>query len=237
MASPQTEDGHLKIADSLLRAIVQTKLSATEYKVLLAIMSMTYRVGKTKAQIGTDDLRYATLLVRSQVERAIERLIQKNVLFRQPTSNGDPVMGIQKDWETWVVSIAPIELPPRGRQMTKPERFLIFLQKELVFQYTLGGYKRELAAAIQLYKIALDKLHEPAEAEAVVYDYFEDQADVWFRAKVSMPVTILIKGFSRYLRYLPQKPNSIKRDETYEHRRYRWDSKLNSWEPTDRKLP
>lgn len=261
MANPNVEDGHLKIADGLVLALVRTKSSAVGRRIMDAIMMMTYRSHRTKAQISIDDLRYALNEKKYLIERELEVLISRNMVFRQMTNANGQILGIQKDYEKWDLSMAQqIKLPQNGNakassntstntntststlpqngnaRKSTPELYLDYLQREMAIHYTIGAWRRERSAAVEMYKLALARLHNPVDAVYAMRDYFEDEADLGFKTRVRMPATLLLKGFPRWLKYLPNKPKSVRADEEYDGIRYRWDSKLQYWQPTKDKL-
>lgn len=236
MANPQIEEGHLKVADGIALALCRNDFNGHELRIITAIMLMTYRSYKTKAQISSDDLRYATGIKAYRVAAVLDKLDGLNVIYRQIGTSGVQIIGLQKDWEKWGEK-RELNLPQTGRRpRTIPELYLDYIQHEMAFTYTLGRWKREHQAAIDMYTLALDKLHNPTAAAYSLRDFFDEEADLGFRTKVRMPALLLLKSFPRYLRYLPSKPKSVRGDEAFRGVRFRWDSKMGAWQPTKDKL-
>lgn len=252
MASPQLENGHLRIADTLVIAICRSKFSASQVRILLAIMLMTYRVGKTKAEIGIEDMRYATGEKRYTIETALEKLIALNVVFCQHLVNGGTVLGIQKDFEKWntalpkigstntnvlaVTNILPVKALPKIGKKTAPDRFLTWVLKDLNLELSVAAWRKERKIAVSLYTKALELAHSPLEALVALKDYYSLNADAAFRAKVIRPMAYLEPGFEKWFNQLPKKPRSIREDEEVTGYRFRYNHIKRDWEMTGEKL-
>lgn len=101
--SPQIEDGHTKIANELLDAIIQTDFSKRQYKILLYIMRKTYGWNKTEDDISRSQIVDATQLKNPHVTTTIQELLEMNVLI---VSNGKFAKRykINKHYDTWRVT-------------------------------------------------------------------------------------------------------------------------------------
>jgi phage replication O-like protein O len=105
MARPQIEDGHTKIANELLEAIVITYFSPAEHKVFWAIVRRTYGWNKKTDRISYSVLEQMTGLDRRHVGPALKRLIARNIIISNKA--GERVVneyGVQKDYSTWVTT-------------------------------------------------------------------------------------------------------------------------------------
>lgn len=101
--SPQIEDGHTKIANELLDAIIQTDFSKRQYKILLYIMRKTYGWNKTEDDISRSQIVDATQLKNPHVTTTIQELLEMNVLI---VSNGKFAKRykINKHYDTWRIT-------------------------------------------------------------------------------------------------------------------------------------
>lgn len=101
--SPQIEDGHTKIANELLDAIIQTDFTKRQYKILLYIMRKTYGWNKTEDDIARSQIVEATQLKNPHVTTTIQELLEMNVLI---VSNGKFAKRykINKLYDTWRVT-------------------------------------------------------------------------------------------------------------------------------------
>jgi phage replication O-like protein O len=97
MANPQTEDGFTKIANELLDAMCQLRLSGTEYQVLMFIIRKTYGWNKKADWISGSQIVTATNLSKRTVFKALHGLVRRNVINRE---NG--VTALQKDYSLWL---------------------------------------------------------------------------------------------------------------------------------------
>ncbi len=96
MKTPQIEDGYTRIANDLLDAFVAYRLSGEEMKVLLFIMRKTYGYKKTNDYIALSQFVDATDMKKSNVVRAIKKLVDKNIVIKK-----DNKLGINKNNEDW----------------------------------------------------------------------------------------------------------------------------------------
>ena len=99
-ASPQLENGHTRIANELLEAIIKCHFSATELDIIWFIARKTYGWNRKEAIIsysmmakGIDgDIRY--------VKRMVSRLIKNRVIFKAKIDNQN-LFGLNKNYKSW----------------------------------------------------------------------------------------------------------------------------------------
>ena len=141
MANPQTENGHVRIANELFEAIVKLKFrnTSTPHQLILAIIRKTYGFGKKTDKISLSQFCQMTGVDVKNVIYWLRQLIdQKVLLARLPVGN----YGLNKDFDTWgtgkaatgKVAIRPYKAA-RG-STGKAARYNI--QKQLI-QKTIGG--------------------------------------------------------------------------------------------------
>jgi hypothetical protein len=251
MANPQSENGHLRIADDLVVAICRESLSAAQYKILLSIMSMTYRVGKTKAAISQDDLRYATGEKRYTIQSEMGKLVDRRIVFVQHLPSGGRLVGIQKDYEQWLpkfgnaitslitsnINNPPVrDLPKIGNKATPPGKILTRLLAELNIELTIGAWRKEYSKMIKLYVQALELAHEPKAAIQAIKDYFDDMDNPSFRARVTRPASYMLGGFRQWYTAIPKKPRGIRTQEEVTGYRFRYNTLKKDWIRTNEKL-
>jgi phage replication O-like protein O len=105
---PEIDDGHTKIANELLDAIIATDFSKRQYKILLFIMRKTYGWNKAEDDISRSQIVDATQLKNPNVTTAIQELISMNVLI---VTNGNHAKRykINKYYDTWrIPEIKPV---------------------------------------------------------------------------------------------------------------------------------
>jgi phage replication O-like protein O len=96
MASPQCENGHVRIADELFEAVLRADFSKRELLVVLAVIRKTYGWSKAMDQISSSQLAELTGIAPQHCRAAIRELKARHVI-RQT----DNQIGIQKDYELW----------------------------------------------------------------------------------------------------------------------------------------
>lgn len=255
MASPQLEDGHLKIASELHRAIYQQGFTSLERSVIDVVMDLTYGANKGKAEMSIEDIRYMLgnlpNLRTDRLTKAVAKLIENRVLFKQQVSEGKFLLGIQKDYEKWFLegddkmsSLSSLykykaNTTQSGQNVTQttPGLFLDYLQRILDFKYSLKAWKVEYPRAKQLYREALQALRNPTDALYALKDYADYLAeDEWFRENVGFPTSYMLTRFERWLRHQPRKPLSVQSDENALGRRFRYNQKTKNWEVTQDRI-
>lgn len=120
LASPQTENGFTRLADELLDALIRYPFTKRQYKVLLAVIRKTYGFQKREDDITAPQLAAMTSLDRANVIRAINELVDINVLTKRAGRYGQ-VLGIKKDYEAWAVPKQHRYPPDRTGARTTPE--------------------------------------------------------------------------------------------------------------------
>lgn len=242
MADVQLENGYLRVAFDLASAIPQFGLSGLEHDILWIVMNLTYGAGVTKARISTYDIQYQ--LGRSNVrpylvEQTIQRMLDKEILFRQELVGGGQILGLQKDYDRWMKKTCAKEgiykptntssLPQKT--CTPAEEIIGFIEKtggKLNDRFRLVELKR----AKLLYNEVLTKTHSPEEAKQLLFDYIELMyQDPWVKANVNNPLAFMAKRFWRYYDSRPAKPRWVRENEEVTGKRFIWTpAKLNWYE-------
>ena len=104
MASPQTENGHTKIANELLEQLVKTAILGSEFQIVLFVIRKTYGYQKKEDRISLTQFEKWTGLSRATVNKGLKNLVLRNILVKTAI----PTYKFNKDWETWVVK--PVKL-------------------------------------------------------------------------------------------------------------------------------
>jgi phage replication O-like protein O len=99
-ASPQTEDGHIDIANEIGEALARLNLSAYESRILWVIWRKTYGWHKKVDCISFTQFEKATGLHRRHVQRTIKKLIERNIIASTGYSR-ILSYGFQKDYTKW----------------------------------------------------------------------------------------------------------------------------------------
>ena len=114
MANPQLEDGRTEISNELSEAFARLYLSASESRVLWAILRKTYGWHKKFDRISYTQFEKLTGMNRRHIADAINRLIERKIVTRRG-NNYRLEYGIQKDYDQW--ELLPIEAINRLRNL------------------------------------------------------------------------------------------------------------------------
>ncbi|MGB5280132.1 MAG: replication protein [Arenicellales bacterium] len=105
MASPQLDNGHTRIADELLDAIIRHPLTKRQYKILLAIIRKTYGFGKIEDDISSSQLAKLTGLTSAHCRGTLLELEKLDIVVARRGQYGK-LMTLNKDYECWGVPCA-----------------------------------------------------------------------------------------------------------------------------------
>lgn len=104
MASPQIENGYLKIANELALVLARTKLTGRQWLVVWAVLAKTYGWNKKEDQISLTQFQKMTLLSRPTICDCIHRLVAMQVLGSSKIGTSSNVKyWIEKDYNKWKV--------------------------------------------------------------------------------------------------------------------------------------
>jgi len=120
MASPQTENGYIKIATELWDALVKLHLPGAQRQVLDAIIRKTYGFHKKKDFITLKQFVEMTGIRKQHIVRAISVLLSRNVIF--VTKNGNRsahVYEFNKNYTRWGSLPKMVMLPKLVTSVTK----------------------------------------------------------------------------------------------------------------------
>ena len=107
MASPQLENGYVRIANEILEVLARTNLKGSEHALIFAIMRKTYGFNKKKDKISVSQLEEMLGLSRRTVIYNIQNLEAKKILIVKRERSGEKnevnVIQFNKDYDMWVV--------------------------------------------------------------------------------------------------------------------------------------
>lgn len=101
MATPQLEDGHVRIANELLEAILGFGFSQRELLVLFTIIRKTYGFNKKEDDMSASQIGALCGVARQHVTTTLNALVARNVIAKRPGQFG-MIVGVQKDHRKWV---------------------------------------------------------------------------------------------------------------------------------------
>jgi phage replication O-like protein O len=105
MASPQIENGYVRIANELYSELYAIPLTAAEYKVIAFVIRQTYGFNKKEDHISLSQFQQFGNISRQTVVNAINRVVKMNILVKTTRLDGicKSLYSLNKDYLTWVV--------------------------------------------------------------------------------------------------------------------------------------
>lgn len=114
------EDKYTRIANNILDAMMKTRFSPTQYRIIHAVWRHTYGYQRKDHEFGLAFLEELTELDPRQLRRDLKSLIDGNVLIvtQQPTNKAPRKIGFNKYVDLWridgsVKKVERTELPPQ----------------------------------------------------------------------------------------------------------------------------
>lgn len=101
MSNPQLEDGFIRIANELFKAIYTSDLNASELKIILFVIYQTYGYGKKKQYMTLRYIEQGTGIPHGTVARIIPSLIEKRFLTEKYFGKQKREIGLNKNYEKW----------------------------------------------------------------------------------------------------------------------------------------
>lgn len=102
MASPQLENGYLKIARVLTEKLALLKANGSQFRILWAIIRKTYGWKKKEDNISYGQIAKATGLGRRQAIRECKKLQERRILKMDRRYRINKI-GFQKDYDKWIL--------------------------------------------------------------------------------------------------------------------------------------
>ena len=104
MASPQLENGYLRLSNELAEAICRTPFNGSQARIVMTIIRKTYGnfKGRKVAWLSLQRISKATGIDIRNVQREVVRLLAANVITRAG-QGGQFFYGILKDYDKWSV--------------------------------------------------------------------------------------------------------------------------------------
>lgn len=104
MASPQKENGYTSIANELLEQLYRRRFSSSQLKILLLVIRFTYGFNRKTAALSNTFIAAGTGMHEITVSKEVGTLLRDNVLklHKKPTFHNSRVIGINKDYESWL---------------------------------------------------------------------------------------------------------------------------------------
>jgi len=98
--NPQLENGHTRIANELLDAVIRYPFNGTEQAIVLLIMRRTYGWSKKKAFISYKEIKDATGKDIRNIKKYVKKLIEEKVIVKE-ACKGKNVFSLNKRYSGW----------------------------------------------------------------------------------------------------------------------------------------
>ncbi len=121
MASPQCEDGYLQIAMELVNKFSSSRFAGQEWQIIWTVWRKTWGWKKKNDRIALSQFAQATGIDRRKCHVLIQNLINRNVLDKSVTYNGDKRIikyGFNKDFGKWKVSPIKVTVTNKGDRVS-----------------------------------------------------------------------------------------------------------------------
>jgi len=128
VASPQLENGYLRLSNELAEALARTPLSGSQFRVMLTVAREAYgrNGGRKLAPLSLPEIAKRTRLELRGVRREVKELLRANVLFRQGEPGERCSYGLQKNYDAWAFGevaqgqLSPGTTLPGGNSPSEP---------------------------------------------------------------------------------------------------------------------
>ena len=103
MADVQLENGYTKIANEILERMALTKLSPTQFRLILVIWRYTYGFNRKDHAMSLNFLAEATGVHKQRVKQELDKLIESNIVIvtEEGTNSKSRKLAFNKDYDTW----------------------------------------------------------------------------------------------------------------------------------------
>ena len=132
--NPQRGDGNRQINTGVFRELIKANLTASEYKVVLAVLDKTWGYDKNTDVISTSQFEEITGLTGRMIKLTRKKLKDKRIIYFEPSKRvkrGSPLNEylFNKHYDTWIFSnkkkgetdfTGEIECQKRGKLSLSP---------------------------------------------------------------------------------------------------------------------
>jgi len=140
MASPQTENGFLRIAKEIIeKGLMQVNLSSYQQRILWGLWLKTWGWGKVSDQISISQFQEMTGIKRRHVARTLFELERMNIITSEKKSTKTAFYSFQKDYEKWLL---PVKVTAETKQLLPNEGRTITCKGNKTIT-CIGAYKRK----------------------------------------------------------------------------------------------
>ncbi len=107
MASPQVENGYVRVAGELMDAVTRINLSPYESRVFWFVVRRTYGFNKKMDRISLSQFSTGTGIDPRNARRTVKTLFDRNILQVDKPKVHMVLYGVQKNYERWLRPLSP----------------------------------------------------------------------------------------------------------------------------------
>jgi phage replication O-like protein O len=119
MASPQLENGYIRIATELFEALAGIRIPGEARQCLDVIIRKTYGFHKKEDHIALSQFYLITRLGKSHICRNVSKLEQMNIIITQKGNENGKLYRFNKDFDTWKSLPKKVTLPKKVISVTQ----------------------------------------------------------------------------------------------------------------------
>ncbi|WP_244319393.1 replication protein [Geobacillus icigianus] len=99
----QLENGYTKIANEILEHLALTKLSPTQFRLILVIWRYTYGFNRKDHEMSLSFLAEATGIHKQRIKQELDKLIENNIVIitEEGSFSKSRKLAFNKDYDTW----------------------------------------------------------------------------------------------------------------------------------------
>jgi len=108
LADVQLEHGYTKIANEILERLALTKLSPTQFRLILVIWRYTYGFNRKDHAMSLSFLAEATGVHKQRIKQELDKLIESNIIIvtEEGTYSKSRKLAFNKDYDNWRLQLA-----------------------------------------------------------------------------------------------------------------------------------
>jgi len=143
MANPQLENGHTRIANEILDALIAANLSGHEFRIALLIIRKTYGFQKCEDTVSLSQMMKATGFKKIRCSQVINKLQLQNIVTVTENCNGlYKKYKFNKDLDVWAI--------PLQKSVTVTEKRYRPLQKSVTTKETITKERKDIVPHTQI---------------------------------------------------------------------------------------
>jgi phage replication O-like protein O len=146
MANPQTENGHIDIANEIAEYLARFRISGEEYQVLWTIWRKTYGWHKKYDCISLSQFFLATNMKKPSIIRAIHKLESKNIISKKANKVAY-LYQFNKDFDSWKPLAKKLIVSKRANAISKKAKRSLAKELPTKENYTKETITKETKAA------------------------------------------------------------------------------------------